>query len=235
MSLPSHRPGFTLLELIASAAVTSALLAVLIPTLSVARTSSYRAECANNLRQLGRGWTACIEDRQGRLPIILEQPEWLYGGVRYSSIDDAPFLDFDRPLNRFVAAQNPGAAAEQVYCCPADDGIHGAEEGVGTGERSACEAFGASYRSNTKLLTGQLRDAGSTRALSMSQITTPLSRLVVLGDAGWFESYESTGRSADWHGTPSACNMLFLDGSVRYLTVAPRPGSGAMMFDPFSP
>jgi prepilin-type processing-associated H-X9-DG protein len=53
-----------------------------------------------------------------------------------------------------------------------------------------------------------------------------------MGDPVWYEVAEETGRKADWHGQPNAGNLLFLDGSVRFLTVRPRRIVGPILFDP---
>ena len=50
-----------------------------------------------------------------------------------------------------------------------------------------------------------------------------------------FPDGERTGLQASWHGTPNAGNLLFLDGSVRFMSVAPRPEVGAAVFDPLEP
>jgi prepilin-type processing-associated H-X9-DG protein len=56
-----------------------------------------------------------------------------------------------------------------------------------------------------------------------------------MGDPVWYEVRESTGRVATWHGSPDAGNLLFLDGSVRFVPVEPRPEVGAAVFDPLEP
>jgi prepilin-type processing-associated H-X9-DG protein len=40
---------------------------------------------------------------------------------------------------------------------------------------------------------------------------------------------------AAWHRVPDAGNLLFLDGSVRFVPVEPRPEIGAAVFDPLEP
>ncbi len=231
MDVRSGRGGFTLLELVISLAVVSALLVLLLPVLTTARRSSHRALCAGNQRLLGHAWSNYLDSNDQRFPVLLVQGAWMYGGARFSSLDDSPFLDYDRPLNRFLPVDRIGGPGEILFECPADRGITDERGQVGTGRRSAFEAFGTSYRANAKLLRGR----GGGDGLDRDEITTSPSRLVVMGDPVWYEVRENTGRLASWHGLTAAGNLLFLDGSVRFLTIDPKPKVGPAVFDPLAP
>lgn len=224
------RLGFTLLELLLALAVVSVLLAVLLPTLSTARVASYKDDCASNQRLLGEAWQICVEANNGQFPTIAVEPGWFYGGLRFSSINDSPFLDFDRPLNRYLPQTSLIKRGEAIFKCPGDTGIHGEVAGVGTGTISAYRAFGTSYRANALLLSQQ--DAAGSE-ISKKTITTPHSKLVLMGDAFWFEVLEKTDRQADWHAAENAGNVLFLDGSIRFITIDPENISNSIEVDPF--
>ncbi len=229
------RGGFTLVELVISLSVVGVLLVILLPALSSARMSSRRALCAANQRVLGEAWTGYLESNQGCFPVLYDQAAWMYGGVRFSRVDGAAFLDHGRPLNRYLPGQHLAIPAEELFHCPGDRGITGEHSGVGTGRRTAYEAFGTSYRANTQLIGPKSDGVWANQPLPRAAITTAASRLVVMGDAAWYEVREGTGRLAAWHGAPDAGNMLFLDGSVRFVTIEPRPDVGAAVFDPLAP
>ena len=88
----------------------------------------------------------------------------------------------------------------------------------------------AAWRRGYALLAGH-----GERGLQRDLITTSPSRLVMMGDPVWYEVRENTGRLASWHGVPNTGNLLFLDGSVRFVSVAPKPKVGAAVFDPLAP
>ena len=228
-AMDMRRSGFTMLELLVSLAVVSVLLAILLPALASARVSNHRALCAGNQRLIGEAWQAYLEANGEQFPAIFVQPGWRYAGVRFSSVDRQPFLDYDRPLTRHLPLARLHGQAESLFACPADRGITDERGEVGTGRRTAYLAFGTSYRANGELV--RPRGAGAS-ALHRDEVTTAPSRLVVMGDPVWFEVLESTGRLASWHGVADTGNMLFLDGSVRFVTIRPRGQRGPVVFDP---
>lgn len=231
MPAQRHTRAFSLIELIAAIILISILLALFIPAMHLARSVSQREQCAENLARLGSALHHYLEDNNHQFPTVLDQPSWRYGGVRFSAADGTPFLDTNRPLNQFLIYHH---AAANAFCCPADIGITGEIPEIGTGTRSACRAFGTSYRANPSLFDSRIAGIpGKGRGLYRNEIITAPSRMLVLGDAIWYEVAESTGRNANWHQQPDTGNILFLDNSVRFQSVNPRGISGPVVLDPF--
>lgn len=226
--------AFTLLEVIIALALIAVLFSILLPALSSARVASHRDHCADNLRIIGEAWQSYLAEHEKTFPYVAPQPAWQYGGMRFSGMDRTALPDFNRPLTSYLHLFRTRDYGEVCTCCPADRGITTADAvAAGTGERTAFESYGTSYRANALLMDA--RSAGLTdesRGMKRSEIRAFPAALVLSGDAVWYEAAESTGRHADWHGVPNAGNILFLDGSVRFMTVSPKGVRGPIMFDP---
>jgi prepilin-type processing-associated H-X9-DG protein len=226
-----RRAGVSILEVLIAFFIVITLLAISIPSLFTAREASYRAACMNNQRIIGQGWANYLVEFD-QFPFVPAEPAWRWGGNLTTTVSAEPRLDSDRPLFRYLPVHD----SAHLFCCPADRGIVGELDLAGTGDRTACQSFGTSYRANSWLLDARLTGLDSVnRPLRRSEVTTSPSRMVVIGDAFWFEVLEDTGRDADWHDLGDAGNMLFLDGSVHTRPVVPRPHVGQAVFDPLDP
>lgn len=224
------------MELVTSLVLVVVLLTLLVPALQSARTISQREQCADNLRTLGVIIHQYAEQHNDRLPYAPGQSAWQYGGLRYSVAKRGSFLDQSLALNRWLVSTRPGIDSEALFCCPADYGIRGEHPEAGTGRRTCCRAFGTSYRANAPLFDARM--AGLTdreRGMYRSEINAAPSRLLMLGDAVWYEAYETTGRDANWHGEQDIGNVLFFDGSVKFQRVWPKQRVGPITLSPFSP
>lgn len=226
-----QRRGFTLLELLVCIAIIALLLAFMLPALTRARSVANRSLCSSNLRQIGIGWALYVQDHNDRLPMHDEMPTWKYGGVEFVGGDRTPVLARSRPINEYMdEAANERSVVSRLFQCPNDRGIaqRGSTRAGQTGasvlaEGSCYNTFGNSYRANDLLLDASLSRPGvAARPLSLVEITTSHSKVLLLGDPAWYFATRvprdpQSQQEASWHNQQDAGNMLAVDGSVRFI------------------
>jgi len=115
-----RKRAFTLIELLVVIAIIAILAALLLPVLSKAKQSGYRAVDLNNLKQLGVAMNLVAADNEDRLPFpnwaSLEQASPGPQGWLYTYDTSAPDL-FKVPTGSFW----PVLAVQKMYFCPSDD------------------------------------------------------------------------------------------------------------------
>jgi prepilin-type N-terminal cleavage/methylation domain-containing protein len=144
--------GFTLVELLVVIAIIGFLIALLLPAIQSARESSRRAQCLNNLKQLGVA-AANHESELGQLPAgmisksYLADPNHPKNFYRWSALAQllpymenqslADLLDLSVPLympgpGYPFAEQNKQGIAQRIasFLCPSDEGMP-LKEGMG--------------------------------------------------------------------------------------------------------
>jgi prepilin-type N-terminal cleavage/methylation domain-containing protein/prepilin-type processing-associated H-X9-DG protein len=137
---PRPRRGFTLIELLVVIAIIAVLIALLLPAVQAAREAARRAQCVNNLKQLGLAvhnyiaqnnvfpsqtlqnttyWAWEPSWAAAMLPMLEQQP--LYNAINFS----VPMLD----LGQFTGASFPqnttaGLTFLPTFICPSESLIH---------------------------------------------------------------------------------------------------------------
>ncbi len=125
-----HRPraGFTLVEVLVVIAIIGILAALVVPAVQAAREAARRAQCANNLKQVGLALHN-YESAHGVLPmgggVLSDQFSFLAHLLPY--LDQKPLYDglnFGAPATNTADLSNPndtvGTTRLSVFLCPSD-------------------------------------------------------------------------------------------------------------------
>jgi prepilin-type N-terminal cleavage/methylation domain-containing protein/prepilin-type processing-associated H-X9-DG protein len=108
------RRGFTLIELLVVIAIIAVLIALLLPAVQAAREAARRAQCVNNLKQLGLAVHG-YHDQKGALPpgAVLDNSwgDWSMHVMMLPFVEQSPLFN---SINFVVASGNLGASPGQA-------------------------------------------------------------------------------------------------------------------------
>jgi len=223
--MPRQRRGFTLIELLVVIAIIAVLIALLLPAVQAAREAARRAQCVNNLKQIGIALHN-YHDSQGSLPWgHCEDNHWLdYSAhlplllyLEQTAVYNAFNVNDTFPLGMSDGGAEPGWAPNttstytkiNVFLCPSDQDRLTAP----TGHNNYVDNGGSSPDSlyNVSPLNGPFMGADAnnllnTRVFGFRDITDGLSNT-----AAFSEKVKGIGQSnAVDNNTPSS-TVLFIN------------------------
>ncbi len=206
------RRGFTLIELLVVIAIVAVLIGLLLAAVQKARFAGYRAQCANNLRQIGlalhhyhdthKAFPPGVSYKNGTdpypfmswntrlLPFLEQEPLWERARQAFAQQRDVFFHNPPHPYNTVVP----------VYGCPADSRTLAAGSVRGSTLRMAFTAYVGVEGTNQFLKDGLLYLDSRTR---LADVTDGTSNTLLVGERppsadgvlGWW--YAGEGQSKD--------------------------------------
>lgn len=218
--------GFTLIEVLVVISILGLLMGILLPALSRARDAAKRVSCANNLRQLGIAIHCYAGQYDGSIPYGPKAPPSLTAANFYPATGTPTslisLLD-GQPVGAGLLLENHLAEQPKVLFCPGSDQPVVAEEELDKVGRSQAQS---SYYYRHDSVDRRFDPPGEPLAplhtsisrLGRNRRGQPIRALAIDTQFDVSNTFASFGIVPRTHHRKRGVNVLFLDGSVQWLS-----------------
>ena len=224
-----NRSGFTLIELLVVIAIIAVLIALLLPAVQAAREAARRAQCTNNLKQLGiaihnyESANNVLPAARYGFPYLWSSHASLLSYIEGSNLYAAINFSFNSSVNQLPVAQNLTAesAVINTFLCPSD-GVQRIDPNWGSTNYLACVGTGTINNGGMNILTNAPLPDGpfyNTSAVRFAQITDGLSNTVAYGESLLGSATNSPG-NAPRTNVPRQFALFNTSGAMAALPVA---------------
>jgi len=213
------RGAFTLIELLVVVGILSLLMAILVPSLSNARSYARSVLCTTHVRQIGSAWQLYLFENKESFPRYQQNMQWFYGGQHPAIVNKdsrSPYALRYRPLNPYAdMALKDQAVGSGLFQCPAGREIPGVtevREGEYRGVHNVYDYFGNCYMMNWLLLVPpKVPGEKRTKTFQMKHIGVPHGKLVLAGDCQWYYTVNDAKWDANFHNDNDEMAVVFMD------------------------
>ena len=173
MNAQERRRGFTLVELLVVIAIIAILIGLLLPAINAAREAGGRANCINNMKQIGLGLLNYANANNSRLPPTAKWTGSTGSATGWSFLEKIlPYMEYSTLYNQLPQSDDPGiptSTADNValntsikeFVCPSNPNATFQNTNVSpnTGALTNYKGMGATYiASLSSLVTGTSYD-----------------------------------------------------------------------------
>ncbi len=194
--------GFVLIELLAVIAIIGILAAILLPALARARETARRASCASNLMQLGISLHVYAGENNGALP---------WSGGRGNADCLLPLVGNDIP-------------DKYIFTCPSDTDVlrkkqKDESEIVLTSELDSDDSVRCSYDYLGAYTVAPVVISPEEKALPKWPIMWDICETAQAESVASYTRFNSNSYGPSFNHVPGGGNVLWLDGSVKFLKI----------------
>lgn len=201
--------GFTLVELLVVIAIIGILVALLLPAIQAAREAARRAQCVNNLKQLGLACQNYVSARNFLPPGYTAGPDpdstspgWGWATYLLPYLEETPLYQ-QMDLTKPVETQAAIATVIPGFLCPSDQVIPAPFEITSESLQTICSAAPSSYAATVGDDSSEVdADTGDgvfyrNSKTRFKDIIDGLSKTAFMGDRAWADTH------GIWAGAPN--------------------------------